>query len=73
MADINDEVIYSFDRVVTLDELERKHIATAMNRAGGNKPAAAAMLGITVKTLYNKLNRYAKEAEDGADAATKLG
>ena len=60
MAD-NDEVLYAFDKVVTLDELERKHIFTALNRAGQNKPAAAAMLGITVKTLYNKLNRYAKE------------
>jgi len=57
----NDEVVYSFDKVVTLDELEKKHIYTALFRAGQNKPAAAAMLGITVKTLYNKLNRYAKE------------
>jgi DNA-binding NtrC family response regulator len=65
MSDQNpDEVLYAFDKVVTLDELERKHIATAMFRAGNNKPAAAAMLGITVKTLYNKLNRYEKEEQE---------
>jgi two-component system, NtrC family, response regulator HydG len=63
-----DEVLYAFDKVVTLDELERKHIFTAMNRAAQNKPEAARMLGITVKTLYNKLNRYARE-----DAAKPVG
>jgi DNA-binding NtrC family response regulator len=28
---------------------------------GGNKPAAAAELGIVLKTLYNKLNQWQEE------------
>ena len=55
-----DQVIYSFDSVVTLAELERKHIATALERFGGNKTKAAQALGVSLKTLYNKLNEYAK-------------
>lgn len=53
-------IIYSFDNVVTLAELERKHIYTALNHAGQNKTHAAKMLGISLKTLYNKLNEYEK-------------
>lgn len=64
-----DQVIYSFDGVVTLAELERKHIATALNRFGGNKTQAAKALGVSLKTLYNKLNEYAKV--DANEASTE--
>jgi Nif-specific regulatory protein len=51
---------------MTLDELERRHICSALEHLGGNKTKTAKMLGITVKTLYNKLHSYgmieAKEA-----------
>lgn len=60
MENDNSGIVYSFDRVVTLAELEEKHIFTALNHSGQNKKAAAETLGISLKTLYNKLNEYAK-------------
>ena len=41
-----------------LDDLERLAVFEAMQRHNGDKPAAAAELGIALKTLYNKLARY---------------
>jgi len=41
-----------------LEELERIHILRCLNHHEGNKTRAAQSLGITIKTLYNKLHRY---------------
>ena len=41
---------------MTLRELEMAAIHDAMERTGGNKPQAAEQLGVSLKTLYNKLN-----------------
>jgi two-component system NtrC family response regulator len=41
----------------TLRELEMRAIYEALQRCGGNKPKAAEQLGISLKTLYNKLNQ----------------
>ena len=41
---------------MTLRELEVLAIAKAVERHDGNKPAAAAELGVSLKTLYNKIN-----------------
>ena len=40
----------------TLRELEAIAIEAALSRHGGNKPAAAEELGVSLKTLYNRLN-----------------
>ena len=41
---------------MTLRDLEMQAIHDALERHGGNKPKAADELGISLKTLYNKLN-----------------
>jgi two-component system NtrC family response regulator len=42
---------------VTLREMEMEAIHDALERTGGNKPQAADQLGVSLKTLYNKLNQ----------------
>jgi two-component system response regulator AtoC len=49
----------------TIAEVERQLILATMERCGGNKTAAASTLGISVKTLYNKLCLY-EGAKNGA-------
>ncbi len=46
---------------MTVDEAERRLILATLEAAAGNKTRAAEMLGISLKTLHNKLNRM-KEA-----------
>ena len=43
---------------VALHDLEKKHILATLDHLSGNKTRAAKSLGITVKTLYNKLHSY---------------
>jgi DNA-binding NtrC family response regulator len=42
---------------MTVDEAERRLILATLDAAGGNKTRAAEMLGISLKTLHNKLNK----------------
>ena len=42
---------------ITLRDLEMQAIYDALDRHEGNKPEAAEELGISLKTLYNKLNQ----------------
>ena len=58
MENKNPVIYYSFDAVPTLAELEKKHILTALHHCGQNKSKAHKMLGISLKTLYNKLHEY---------------
>jgi DNA-binding NtrC family response regulator len=44
--------------VKPLDELEREAILRALKLTGGNKAKAAELLGITVRTIRNKLKQY---------------
>src|SRR6187399_2358586 len=46
---------------MTVDEAEQKLIVATLDSAGGNKTRAAEMLGISLKTLHNKLNRFKEE------------
>ena len=43
---------------MTLGEAERALVEATLRHAGGDKPRAAAMLGIGLRTLYRKLDRY---------------
>ncbi|MCH7990696.1 MAG: sigma-54-dependent Fis family transcriptional regulator [Planctomycetes bacterium] len=42
----------------TLRDIEQDVIRRTLEKHSGDKPAAAAELGIALKTLYNKLNQY---------------
>jgi transcriptional regulator with PAS, ATPase and Fis domain len=43
---------------MTLDQLERQHILRVLEESGGNRERAAAILGISARTLYRKLREY---------------
>ena len=42
----------------SLEELERRMILATLNELGGDKRRTAEVLGISLKTLYNRLNQY---------------
>jgi DNA-binding NtrC family response regulator len=46
------------DEVSTLEESERRVIAAALRKSGGNKNEAARLLGIDRQRLYRKLEKY---------------
>ncbi len=41
----------------TLRDIEMKYIQVVLEKHNGNKPAASRELGISLKTLYNKINQ----------------
>ena len=43
---------------MSLEDLEKNHILQMLAFQHGNKTKTAKVLGITIKTLYNKLHRY---------------
>ncbi len=45
---------------VSIEEAERRAIREALNRTGGNREAAAKLLGISRRTLFYRLKRYGK-------------
>ena len=49
---------------IQLREVEKEYILSSLQKNGGNKARTAEILGISEKTLYNKLNRYAAIARD---------
>lgn len=54
----NKLAIGQYDPTITLHELEKRYIVEALKHFEGNKTQAANALGITIKTLYNKLHEY---------------
>jgi DNA-binding NtrC family response regulator len=45
----------------TLREIEMEHLLRVLEKHNGSKTAAAAELGISLKTMYNKLNQLQEE------------
>jgi two-component system, NtrC family, response regulator AtoC len=50
----------------TVTEVERQLILATLEQCSGTKEKAAVMLGISLKTLYNRLREY--ESEDGSSS-----
>lgn len=57
----------SSDELLPLEELERRAILRALHEAGGDKLAAARLLGIGKTTLYRKLKQYEAESRSRSD------
>ena len=53
-----EDVPFNFAPNVSLKEMERKVIFSALDQTNGNRTHAADILGISVRTLRNKLNEY---------------
>jgi DNA-binding NtrC family response regulator len=47
-----------FSPNLTLKDLEKKIIAEALTHFDGNKTRAAKSLGISIRTMRNKINEY---------------
>jgi DNA-binding NtrC family response regulator len=57
--------------IVSLAELEKQHIFAALEKTGQNRTHAAKLLGISIRTLRNKLNDYGVQTKE--DAAIPAG
>jgi len=55
--------------LLSLAEAEKRQILAALQRSKGNRTHAAKMLGMSIRTLRNKLNEYNfKAADDGPES-----
>jgi DNA-binding NtrC family response regulator len=48
----------------TLEDMEKELISRTIEFSDGNKTHAAQILGVSTKTLYNKLERYRKQSDN---------
>lgn len=55
---VKDEKNTTDENFQTMAEVEKAHFLKAMEVAGGNKSKVAKLLGLTIKTVYNKIDRY---------------
>ena len=55
------------EALLTLDEVEKRHLMRVLRETGGNKARAAKILGIDRRTLYRMAERFGLEMGEGAD------
>jgi len=48
----------NFQVGASIEEVERRLIMATLEAHGGNKRQTAEVLGVSLKTLYNRLNTY---------------
>jgi DNA-binding NtrC family response regulator len=59
-AGLPDPVLQEGDDILpTLDDIQMRYIRYVLERVGGNKRRAAALLGVSRRTLYRRLERAA--------------
>jgi len=63
----SDRLPAASDEVLPLEELEKRAILRALRETGGDKLAAARLLGIGKTTLYRKLKQYDPTAADSEE------
>lgn len=63
----SDEKHSSSDELISLEELEKRHILYVYEQCDRNKTKAAEMLGISLRNLYRKLNSYGIEQDQEQD------
>lgn len=56
------------EELIPLAELEKRQILHAVEKCGGNRTQAAKKLGISIRTLRNKLHEYGVGAKDDGGA-----
>ncbi|WP_415908137.1 sigma-54-dependent transcriptional regulator [Oleiharenicola sp. Vm1] len=59
-------------RVLTIAEVEKQAIKTALQQTGGNRTKAAELLGISIRTLRNKLQEY-RDAGEPIEVGAETG
>jgi DNA-binding protein Fis len=55
------------DALLTLDEVEKRHLARVLKETKGNKVKAAKILGIDRRTLYRMAERFGMDLGDEAE------
>jgi two-component system response regulator AtoC len=55
------------DALLTLDEVEKRHLARVLKETRGNKVKAAKILGIDRRTLYRMAERFGLDFGDEAE------
>jgi DNA-binding NtrC family response regulator len=60
------------DKPVTLREMEQRLIFQTLDETSGNRTHAAKLLGISVRTLRNKLHEYRQSARGGQATSTQV-
>jgi DNA-binding NtrC family response regulator len=63
------------EELLSLGELEKRHILLTLDKCGGNRTHAARKLGISIRTLRNKLNEYGlgSKAEGESEEPAETG
>jgi two-component system, NtrC family, response regulator AtoC len=69
-AEVDDSSRLVFALGTPLAAMEKRTILATLAHCQGNKRQAAQVLGVSLKTLYNRLNEYANEAAQPFPAAS---